>query len=139
MLLELPAEYTVGFPISASEPTGTVLKNHIRKLQKFQRQVYTNLQLYRLHRDHTSRYPGRDGGRVAHCQDCHFFIASQSSRSVVAVTSRGAHCQESTFFIASSASRSVVAMARSRCSLSQFFTLSSCIVFDRSIWSTWKP
>ncbi|KAL5844142.1 hypothetical protein ACOSQ3_010188 [Xanthoceras sorbifolium] len=96
-------------------------------------------QLHRLHRDHTSRYPSRDGGRVAHCQDCHFFIASQSSRSVVAVTSRGAHCQESTFFIASSSSRSMVAMAWSRCSLSQFFTLSSCIVFDRSIWSTWKP
>ncbi|KAL5760928.1 hypothetical protein ACOSQ2_019766 [Xanthoceras sorbifolium] len=96
-------------------------------------------QLHRLHRDHSSRYPGRTNGRDAHCQDFHFFIASQSSRSVVAVIGRDAHCQESPFFIASSSSRSVVAMARSRCSLSQFFTLSSCIIFDRSIWSTWKP
>ncbi|KAL5812385.1 hypothetical protein ACOSQ3_027335 [Xanthoceras sorbifolium] len=96
-------------------------------------------QLHRLHREHLSRYPGRIGGRDTHYQDFYFFIASQSSRSVVAVTGRGTHCQESTFFIASSSSRSVVAMARSRCSLSQFFTLSSCIVFDRSIWSTWKP
>ncbi|KAL5741740.1 hypothetical protein ACOSP7_028472 [Xanthoceras sorbifolium] len=45
---------------------------------------------------------------------------------VIAICGRGVHCQESPFFVASSSSRY---------SLSQFFTLSSCIVFDRSIWS----
>ncbi|KAL5852815.1 hypothetical protein ACOSQ3_007933 [Xanthoceras sorbifolium] len=67
-------------------------------------------QLHRLHRDHPSRYPSRAGGRDAHCQDFLFFIASQSSRSVVAMTRSRYSLPKMSCFVASSSSRPVVAV-----------------------------
>ncbi|KAL5800385.1 hypothetical protein ACOSQ4_033269 [Xanthoceras sorbifolium] len=79
-------------------------------------------QLHRLHRYHPSRYPGRAGGRDAHCHNFHFFIASQSSRSMVAVTRSRCSLPENAIFRREQLIATCGRGEGSRYTLPQFFT-----------------